>query len=90
MVETLRVVAVRNHGMSGNPENMIRLPPVACKKKNSFERIFQIACCYLCALAAYSPRELDVLGLDCNALRVNRTEVCVLKQSDEIRLTGFL
>jgi hypothetical protein len=42
------------------------------------------------ALAADAARELDVLGLDRHALRVDRAEVRVLEEADEVRLRRLL
>ena len=36
------------------------------------------------------PRKLDVLGHDRDALRVNGAQVCVLEESHQVGLRGFL
>jgi hypothetical protein len=42
------------------------------------------------ALSADATRQLDVLRHDRHSLSVDRTQVCILKQTDQVRLAGFL
>ena len=44
----------------------------------------------LCTFASDTSGKLDVLGHDGDTLGVDGTQVGILKQSDEVRLTGLL
>ena len=62
------------------------------KKKFGAVTNFQshLVCFFLCALASDASGELNVLGHDRDTLGVNRAQVGVFEQTDQVGLGGFL
>lgn len=44
----------------------------------------------LCTFAAYSSSQLDVFRHNCDTFRVNGTQVCIFKESNQISFARFL